>query len=579
MANSHIARFGALTALAAVSGVGFMAHAQEDPAACKQVQLDGTKTMNGLHMHDETSTQIDGVKPGSSHCVVVSQSGYNTAVKAMAYVYYPEGKTMFEGVTAGIDKPPFQTLRKKTLPVQGPTGPAIKASWEFEVGPGKPTVLVMSFPDDGSGDADSFDGFPIFIFEHKTYGAINTTPAADGAEGIDDPVGLEFDKFGPRNIVRATTEVQQKAGFEKPCMVRLRMHNSQSKAEMEIAMDHEGPILPGTYDVVVLDKGKYKPTEKHPGEFVVTFGLGDIGNYYLGNRQITYGAVSGSVEITAFSPDLMQGHLNIVGQKEASGYLKSDERAQYAAAPNSIPVSAVFNIIPQITPPLRTLTDEDNCFDPDPIKWYEPSKDEKDDKEKKTTEDTGSRKADPAEFGSQPDPAPASTETPDEATTPDGVTPSPATAAGANVPGECRPLYFAQTRPFTENPGLPFSFDIPADWTLSYQDGSSIGQISSPDYPSGGIKYNVQRVGRPDDVEKYTKIWKVMHKPLGTLTYQGEEISAYGSDFPGGANLYFMLPRENGHFMVEMMFLGLQTCDVEPVESTRDLVLSTFRAN
>lgn len=519
--------------------------------------------------------KVDTFNANATTCFFVTPLGYDGDVRVKVRVDNPGGNFAIQDLAAGLEGPPYRVENAKVEGAGEDGGPRM-ASWEVDFEGAESTKFFLSNVADNPAKTTLLDNLPVTLMVIKEYGRMSKGKGA-GVPGIDQPMQIEFDKFGPKDIVRSTTEIHQKAGFLRPCMIRLAMRNSKSGEAIEVAMDHEGPILPGTYDVAYLENGKFQPTEKHPNAFVVSFGLGE-GGRYIGKRQIAYGGQAGTVEITAFSPDLMTGRVRVVGKKEAIGYLRKEQRAQYDAAPESMSVESAFSVIPRVHYGGKGLLEDDNCFDPDPSKWYAASSTDTEASPPAPTDGDeatapGRDRSDPVKESETEGSQPAAK--PSEA----GMTNASAgSATGETISALCRPLYFTQSHPFNANPELPFRFNMPVGWQAELMDGVRSGRISSPDYPDGGIEYNIRWLERRSDNAQSEAVRKILGEVVGTVNYGSERIPVYSYQMGDVLNTYVTLPVGDRFIDVELLFKGRRACDMKPVEDLRALFMNSFAA-
>ncbi|WP_156945440.1 hypothetical protein [Hyphomonas johnsonii] len=535
-------------------------------------KTDDPEFGNAVNVHH---VQVDTFNANATTCFLVTPVGYDSDVRVNVRVDDSDGHFSIQDLAAGIEGPPYRSENAKVERGRNDGDPRM-TSWEFDFEGKESTMFFLSNVADNPAKTSVLDGLPVTLMVVKEYGRMSKGKGA-GVPGIEQPMRIEFDKFGPKDVVRTTTEIHQKAGFLRPCMVRLTMRNSKSDVAIEVAMDHEGPILPGTYDIAYLEHGQYQPTDEHPDEFVVSFGLGKDG-HYIGNRQIAYGGQVGTVEITAFSPDIMAGRVRVLGKKELTGYLRKEQRAQYDAAPESMSVESVFSVLPRVHPGGKGLLANDNCFDPDPSKWYAASS--PDIKAPPPAPTDAGDTSSPRRDGDDPvEEREAEVSAPPTTSSDAGKTSTaPGSATSGTISALCRPLYFTETQSFNANPELPFRFNKPVGWQAELLDGPRSGRISSPDYPDGGIEYNIRWLVRRSDNAQSEAMRKILGEVVGTVNYGAESVPVYSYQMGDTLNTYVTLPVGDRFIDVELLFKGRRSCDMKPVEDLRALFLNSFQA-
>jgi hypothetical protein len=169
--------------------------------------------------------------------------------------------------------------------------------------------------------------------------------SSSGLGDVGGPIKLDFDNFLMREILSNKSETHQNAGIENPCMIRLHFRESSSNAEFFLMMDNEGAINPGSYNAVKSSK-----PEKFPGKFMANI------NFGKGGERISYFAEAGSLELSAFSPGLLKGKVNILGRLPKKGY--GDKETQW---PETISVETEFTLVPRINLN-SSLLKSDYCF-------------------------------------------------------------------------------------------------------------------------------------------------------------------------------------------------------------------------
>ncbi len=173
-----------------------------------------------------------------------------------------------------------------------------------------------------------------------------TSSAAELSDLVGGPINLKLDRIIQREIVGVSQEVQTRAGIDRPCMLRLNMEESESHAGILIAMDNQGPITPGTFNA-----DKAGTPEMAPGRFIAAVSIG------WGSDRVSYKVESGTLELTAFSENLLQGKATLFGRLPNRRYGK-----QKSPRPETVTVQTEFTVIPRVNMGSAFL-DTNFCFD------------------------------------------------------------------------------------------------------------------------------------------------------------------------------------------------------------------------
>lgn len=212
--------------------------------------------------------------------------------------------------------------------------------WQFNVPAGTAQTFVVS---NAAND-------PSASIKHDVTLTVFTSAArlTSASSGIGGPINLRFDRFPQAEILSTLAETQRKAGIEQPCMVRLHMRTANDDASLLLQVDNDGPIRPGTFQVV-----PGAAPEKSPGQFISTFSFG------TGRDAVSYRAEGGSVELITFSPNALRGKATLLGRLPKRVY------GQAASPwPETMSVQTEFTLVPRVNLNNRLLK-SNFCFGAD----------------------------------------------------------------------------------------------------------------------------------------------------------------------------------------------------------------------
>ena len=207
-------------------------------------------------------------------------------------------------------------------------GKGYMATWRFGVEAGKPQTFIAS----------NIARLPTTSEEQDVYFDLLTSSARITGTGgglgglVGGPIDLRFDRFPTRDILSTDVEATLKAGIDRPCMLRLLMTQAQGDARFALQIDNAGPLQPGRFSVT-----RGQTSEKHPGSFIGYFSFG------RGRDTAAYGMEGGTVELTAFGPNLVQGTASVLGRLPPRGY--GDEAPKW---PETLSVQTEFTIVPRV---------------------------------------------------------------------------------------------------------------------------------------------------------------------------------------------------------------------------------------
>ena len=405
--------------------------------------------------------------------------------------------------------------------------------------------------------------------------------ASMGMTAASDTVvetGIDLDRINMSYIIPALTELQAQAGFSQPCALRLAMSSSRTGDVLELHMDHEGPISPGAFPVVSLQKGRYQPPEDHPDKFVVSFGIGKE-NITSGGYDQAYGARSGFVVIEDISQTFIQGSVEVVGERQINGKYIGDDWVDFPANLATVPMAAKFRLIPKLPLGVGKYLSLDSCFDTSseqevtvgggsnpPISPEDSDKDGGTEGQGETSEQASGQPDDDIVVDeNEPPSAP-------NATGEDVASKSDASEPGLiNVDPECRPLYFATSEVFSDNPDLPFAFKKPQGWDHDSDGGNLRGTVHPPEYRDSGIQYNARWSRNDADAAMADRLHKAGWEKIDDLQFGGSVVDVHGGQLGDAINTYAILPIGDRRLILEVRFLGRRACSADPLETLRAL--------
>ena len=202
------------------------------------------------------------------------------------------------------------------------------ATWAFSIEPGKPQNFIVS----------NIAKLPTTSEEQEVYFDLLTSSARMTGAGsglgalVGGPINLRFDRFPSRDVLSVDLDASLQAGIDSPCRLRFLMTQADGHARFTLHMDNAGPIRLGTFNVA----GGAEPDEA-PGAFVGGFSFG------RGSDMAGYNMEAGTVELTAFGPNLVQGKASVVGRLPKRGY-----GAPPSPWPETLSVQTEFTIIPRV---------------------------------------------------------------------------------------------------------------------------------------------------------------------------------------------------------------------------------------
>lgn len=385
--------------------------------------------------------------------------------------------------------------------------------------------------------------------------------------------GIDLDQVRMSQIIPALTAPQQKAGFARPCALRLTMSSSRTGDTLELHMDHEGPISVGAFPVVSLQKGRYQPPEDHPNRFVLSFGIGK-NNIVSGGYDQGFGARSGTVFIDRISLPFIQGRVEVVGERQISGKYVDGEWVEFPANLETVPIGAVFRLMLELPPGTQNRLTMDRCFvdenedigggDGGTTSATTQGSDDGG-TEEEAEEESSNQQSDDAENGDALAGNQVASAAPSTAeTTHAGEFDSRADDSGlATVDPPCRPLYFAETEQFADNSKLPFTFLQPLGWLHASDGGKLTGSVYPAEYRDSGIRYDARWARNDSDLAMADGLQKATWEQIGQTNFGNAQIEIYGGKIGDSINTYAILPIGERNLILEVRFLGRHDCSID----------------
>ena len=514
-----------------------------------------------------------------SACFVVAPRGYGGDVRVVVRVDDPTGELPLEDLTAGVEGEPMVAVAADVEEV-GVDRSARTAAWSFDFQADETTAFFLTNVADAPAETiDLFDLQVTFTVVEEYAGMVASAGGVAAPSLVFDALPFEFGRIRQADVLPALTEVQERAGMIEPCAVRFRFDNPVTGDALEILLDHEGPIVPGTFDIALLDEGRFEPPEEHAGVAVVSFGIGSGNVLSQGDAQ-AYGGQVGTLTFDAFTRDVVQGSLTVLGKRAIDGRYVGDAFRSYPEELETVAVAAAFRLVPRLPANPLGLLSIESCLHPDPA-----------------------RRVAPVPIGGDPVPPmprpvpPDGPELPDDERSaavdddeqdPDGAAPPDATeseeapvapdAEGSLVPLECQPFAFARGMEFDANHDLPFVFAQPEGWIHARitEGARARGTFVPPVPTSGGIEYSAERLTTDREVAM-SELVRSAFEELAVVDYGGEAIVVRGGAMGETLIAAFAVPIEGGVVSVQFMFMAPRGCDLALTEALRDLFLQTLR--
>jgi hypothetical protein len=516
-------------------------------------------------------------------CFVVTPRGYAEDVRVVVRVDDPTGALPLEDLTAGVEGAPMVAVAADVEEV-GANGGATTAAWTFDFQAGETTAFFLTNVADAPAQTTALFDLQVTFTVVEEYAAMAASAGGSAAPSlVFDALPFEFGRVRQADVIPALTELQERAGLVEPCAVRFVMVDSATGDALEIAMDHEGPIVPGTFDIVMLDEGRFEPPEQHPGAAVVTFGIGAANPMSQGDAQ-AYGGQVGTLTFDAFTRDVVQGSLTVLGKRSIDGRYVGDVWRDYPDELETVAVAAAFRLVPRLpADPLGSLSIE-SCLHPDPSRRVTPVPPPPIGGDPIPPEPTPVLEGDP-ETGDDERPAAAGDDEQDDAAgaaAPDAAEPEDAPVAGSDAgsvhPLECRPMVFVRGAEFGANPDLPFVFEHPEGWIHTRIDEGvrARGTFVPPEPVNGAIEYTAERL-TSDSAVAMAAMLRSAWEELAVVDYGGEAVVVHGGAMGETLIAVFAVPIEGGALNVQFMFMAPRGCDLVLAEALRELFLGTLR--
>ena len=372
------------------------------------------------------------------------------------------------------------------------------------------------------------------------------TTAGSGAE-------IDLDRIVRTSLIPAGFAPGTGEATASTCSIRLLATSSVTGDGFELAMDHPGPISPGSYAIALQDEGLFDPPEDHPGEFVAQFRLG-AGNPATQGIEQVYGGQSGRVELEKADSTVLRGTLSAAGRRAADGAWRGETWVEFPASLETTTIEAEFQVMPRLPAGTAGLLSLDACFGEANEQATNPE----------VPGDTPAGTAGDAASSAGEQPAGDQAE-------------EAGSAPESNVRSvQCEPLEFGPVVRFLANPELPFTFDQPAGWKHARQGSALRGDIFPPGYRDGGISYDASWVRNERDLEMTRGLHEASWPEKSEIDYGGQAVAVHGGQLGDALHAYFILPVGNRHLKVELRFKGRRTCSMAPVEALRQVVLASL---
>lgn len=198
---------------------------------------------------------------------------------------------------------------------------------------------------DPSGLAiEEYDAYGVSQKVMETFLNKSCNVASMTSMGGGDSINMLFDRFPSRDILTMGGEVQARAGIEQPCMLRLNMTNTKTHEGFSLQMDNEGPI--GTGDYQAADA---VAPEKAAGNFISAFSFG------RGRDRVSYRVENGTLELMAFTPDILIGKVQVFGSLPKRVYGQAE-----SPWPQTMSVQTEFTLVPRVN--MGMNVNAGNCF-------------------------------------------------------------------------------------------------------------------------------------------------------------------------------------------------------------------------
>ncbi len=254
---------------------------------------------------------VDVLDPVSAECWNVFVEGFPDGVRVGMTVDGPAARAMSD-LSASVGGRP--TWADTAVVVGDATTDRSSVTWSYTVPDTTTTPFLLSNVGADPGAAARMRNLPVtFTILESTGALVGTEPGGPSPAEIDAPVGLKLDDFSLAEVMPYTAPFEG-ADFDRPCILRFRMRNQETRDEVTLQMDHEGPIGPGVYPVAPRQDGAddLDRPERWPNQFVVDFGIGP-GSALSDGRPQGFRAEAGTVEIESVSGGVVRGRVNAAG--------------------------------------------------------------------------------------------------------------------------------------------------------------------------------------------------------------------------------------------------------------------------
>lgn len=500
-------------------------------------------------------------------CFEVELRGLSGNARLAVRVDDPDGKFKLEDLTAGLGGLPIQTFRAQVE--EG--GTARTAAWSFAIDGDGSTYVLLSNLADEPDRTTKLDGLPVTFTLQEEWALMGPHQSAVSLPStVFAPVPLELDRLRHKFLVPALTEQQAAAGFTAPCALRFYFTNSGTGDAVGIELDVERPLLPDTYNVALLDEGRYEPPEENAGLVVATFDMGRGNPLSQGDRR-GLGGQTGTLQLDVVSADLVQGKLQVLGKRAIDGKWEAGGWRDFPDELETLAIETSFSLVPES--PARRHLSLAGCIAAEPERRIGPKKKKKQEKPKPKPDPENGDGQTGAGSGANPPPAPDDpAEETDVAAAPDQAASQP---AGSVVPVECGRLLYQRSVVFDADPDLPFRFRHPDGWQY-HADGRMVGRIAPPDDGDAGVQYRANELSNPRQAAKARSLQAAMWEKIATIDYGGQPLDIYGGNLGDVAHAYFVAPHGEGFVDAEVLFKGRRACDIALVEELRELFVSSL---
>ncbi len=255
--------------------------------------------------------RVEVLEPVSARCWNVFVEGFPDGVRVGMTVDGPAAREMSD-LSASVGGRPTWA---DTAIVDGDAETdRSSVTWSYTVRDTTTTPFLLSNVGADPGAAARMTNLPVtFTILESTGSLVGMSPGGPSAAQIDAPVTFRLDDF-PIAEVMPYTAPYEGADFANPCVLRFRMRNRETRDEITLQLDHEGPIGPGNYPVAPRVDGAsdLDAPEEWPNQFVIDFGIGPRSSLSDGRPQ-AFRAEGGTVEIESVVGGLVRGRLHALG--------------------------------------------------------------------------------------------------------------------------------------------------------------------------------------------------------------------------------------------------------------------------